>query len=46
MKLAGLPELYRIRIGEYRVVYQVRDDVLLVLVVRIGGRGDVYRNLP
>jgi mRNA interferase RelE/StbE len=46
VKLAGLQELYRIRVGEYRVIYQVRDDVLLVLVVRIGGRGDVYRNLP
>jgi mRNA interferase RelE/StbE len=46
VKLAGIPELYRIRIGEYRVVYQVRDDVLVVLVVRISGRGDVYRNLP
>jgi mRNA interferase RelE/StbE len=44
-KLAGVESLYRIRIGDYRVVYQIHDDVLLVLVVRIGGRGDVYRNL-
>lgn len=45
-KLAGVEPLYRIRVGDYRIVYQIQDDVLLVLVVRIGGRGDVYRNLP
>jgi mRNA interferase RelE/StbE len=44
-KLAGGDEFYRIRVGDYRVIYQIHDDVLLVLVVRIGGRGDVYRHL-
>ena len=44
--LAGRLGLYRIRVGDYRVVYQVQDAALLVLVVRIGGRGDVYRHLP
>jgi mRNA interferase RelE/StbE len=42
VKLTG-QDLYRIRVGDYRVVYQVRDDVLLVLVVRLGHRRDVYR---
>ena len=32
----------RIRVGDYRVVYEVRDAELVVLVVRIGQRGDVY----
>lgn len=45
-KLAGKTPLYRIRVGDYRVIYEIRDAVLLVLVVRIGGRGDVYRHLP
>jgi len=36
---------YRIRLADYRVVYEVRDDVLLVLVVRIAHRRDVYRGL-
>ncbi len=45
MKLAGGSNLYRLRAGDYRIVYQIHDDVLLVLVVRIGGRGDVYRHL-
>lgn len=33
---------YRIRVGEYRVVYRVEDDVLIVLVIRVGPRGDIY----
>lgn len=33
----------RIRVGDWRVVYRVEDDKLLVLVVRIGHRGEVYR---
>jgi mRNA interferase RelE/StbE len=45
-KLDDKSSLYRIRVGDYRVVYQIQDDVLLVLVVRIAGRGDVYRDLP
>lgn len=42
-KLTGLDDLYRIRMGEYRVVYQIQDDRLVVLVVRVGHRKDVYR---
>lgn len=44
--LEGRFGLYRIRVGDYRVVYQIHDVALLVLVVRIGSRGDVYRHLP
>ena len=42
-KLTGADDLYRIRVGDYRIVYQVRDRVLVILVVRIGHRRDVYR---
>lgn len=41
-KLSGA-ELYRIRQGDYRVVYAIEDDNLTVLVVRAGNRRDVYR---
>jgi len=34
---------WRIRIGTYRVIYEIHDDRLLVLVVTIGNRKDVYR---
>lgn len=37
--------MYRIPVGDYRVIYQIRDDVLLVLVVRIGHQREVYRRL-
>jgi mRNA interferase RelE/StbE len=40
-KLSGL-ERYRVRRGIYRIVYEIRDEVLLVVVVRVGHRRDVY----
>ena len=39
--LQGRPGL-RVRVGDYRIVYTVKDDVLLVVVVRLGHRRDVY----
>jgi mRNA interferase RelE/StbE len=33
---------YRVRIGDYRIIYTVADDVLLVIVVTLGRRRDVY----
>ncbi|MHC4917120.1 MAG: type II toxin-antitoxin system RelE family toxin [Planctomycetota bacterium] len=42
-KLSGGGELCRIRVGAHRVVYAVRDRELIVLVVRVGHCGDVYR---
>lgn len=35
---------YRLRIGNHRVIYQVHDNVLVVLVVKIGDRKDIYRS--
>jgi mRNA interferase RelE/StbE len=43
-KLRGT-DLHRVRVGDYRIVYEVQGAVLLVLVVRIGTRGEVYRGL-
>jgi len=42
-KLSGLENIYRIRIGKYRVIYNIQDEVLIVLVVKIGHRKEVYR---
>ena len=44
-KLRGPGEIWRIRIGNWRVCYQIRDRVLLVLVVIVGQRGNVYKRL-
>jgi len=41
-KLSGL-ERYRIRQGAYRIVYEVQDRRLVVLVVKVAHRRDVYR---
>lgn len=42
-KLAGAETRYRVRAGDYRVVYEIGDEVLLVLVLAVGHRRDVYR---
>jgi mRNA interferase RelE/StbE len=41
-KLSGRPA-FRIRIGSFRVIYEIHDKQLLVIVVTIGDRKDVYR---
>lgn len=42
-KLAGEEDLYRIQEGNYRIIYTIQDKQLIVLVVKIGNRKDVYR---
>ena len=34
---------YRVRQGDYRIIYEIRDDVLIVIVVQVGHRREVYR---
>lgn len=41
--LQGRPGL-RVRVGDYRIIYMVQDDVLLVVVVTLGHRRDVYES--
>lgn len=43
--LHGFKDLYRVRCGDYRIVYTIRDTQLLVLVIQIGHRRDVYRKI-
>ena len=45
-KLSASEDLYRIREGDYRVIYRVQDKVLLVLVLKVGHRRDIYRTPP
>ena len=43
--LKGQKDLCRVRVGDYRIIYQIQDQVLVILVVKIGSRGDVYKGL-
>lgn len=46
-KLSGQsnPALYRIRIGDYRIIYAVEEDRLIILIVEVGHRKDIYNCL-
>lgn len=39
----GPDRIWRIRVGDYRVLYEIQDDLLVVLVVRLGHRREIYR---
>ncbi|WP_414568773.1 type II toxin-antitoxin system RelE family toxin [Nostoc sp. CCY 9925] len=43
-KLKNGENRYRIRVGDYRILYQIFDDVLIVIVVRVGHRREVYKD--
>lgn len=43
LMLAGHRDLWRIRVGDWRVIYRIEDQWLVVIVVGTGGRGQVYR---
>jgi len=43
--LVGADDLWRIRIGDYRVIYSIDGDLLIVTVVRVGHRREAYRDL-
>lgn len=42
-KLAGYEDHYRLRVGDYRVIYDVMDGQLVILVVGVGHRREIYR---
>jgi mRNA interferase RelE/StbE len=42
-KLKAPRDIYRIRLGEYRILYEIQNRELIVLVVRVGHRREVYR---
>ena len=43
-KLVGGDGEWRVRTGDYRIIYEIHDGILLVLVVAVGHRRDIYRN--
>lgn len=43
LKLSGSEHAYRLRVGNYRLIYTVFADVLIIEIVKVGHRKDVYR---
>ena len=44
-KMKGNNPFHKIRVGDYRIVYEIQDDILIILVIKIGHRKDVYKRL-
>ena len=45
-KLIGYEDRYRLRAGDYRVIYEVIDGQLIILAVGVGHRREIYRAMP
>ena len=45
-KIKGNNTFHKIRSGDYRIIYEIQNDRLVILVVKIGHRKDVYKKLP
>lgn len=43
-KLTGYEDVFRIRVGRYRILYSIEEDRVLVIVLKVGHRRDVYRS--
>ena len=44
-RLTAHPDLYRIRVGDWRIIYTIEDDMLVILILKVAPRGGVYRSL-
>ena len=42
-QMKGEPGLYRLRVGDYRIIYRVEHEVLTVIVMDAGNRGQIYK---
>ncbi len=45
-KMKGNNPFHRVRTGDYRIVYEIHEGRLVVLIVKVGHRKDIYQNLP
>ena len=41
--LKGTVNLFRIRVGDYRIIYEIQDEILLISILKVGNRREVYR---
>lgn len=44
-RLEGYDDRYRLRVGDYRVIYEINDGQLIILVVGVGHRREAYRSM-
>ena len=44
-KLKGNNPFHRIRVGDYRIIYEIQNDIFVILVIKIGQRKDIYKHL-
>jgi mRNA interferase RelE/StbE len=44
-KMKGNNPFHKIRVGDYRIIYEIQNDILMILIIKIGHRKDIYRNL-
>jgi mRNA interferase RelE/StbE len=44
VKMASEAATYRVRVGDYRIVYEVQDEVLCILVIKVGHRREIYKD--
>jgi mRNA interferase RelE/StbE len=44
-KMKGNNPFHRVRVGDYRIIYEIQDEVLIILIVKIGHRRDIYWKL-
>ena len=44
-KMKGDNPFHRIRVGDYRIIYEIHSDILVIMVLKIGHRKEVYRRL-
>lgn len=43
VKLSTTGKLYRVRTGDYRIIYEIQDQILLIVTTKVGHRRDVYK---
>lgn len=44
-KIVGHDDRYRLRVGDYRVIYEIRDGQLIILIIGVGHRREIYRSM-
>jgi mRNA interferase RelE/StbE len=43
--LQGYDKLYRLRVGQYRLIYKIQENELIIFILKAGQRGDIYKSI-